>query len=248
MPPRTDAARVDDASGFVLHSRPFRETSLIVETWTEAYGRVALVARGARRPRSALRGLLQPFTPLLLSWSGRQELRTLHAAQWQGGLPLPQGMALLCGFYVNELLLKLLAREDPHPGLFQPYQDTLRELCASDDAARQGIALRRFELRLLAQLGYAQPFGQEAESGEPIHAELGYHYRCENGAVLAGERPAPPDAIALRGKTLIDLANDDYSDPLSVAQGKHLMRHIIQHYLDGQTLHARELLKDLQRL
>lgn len=247
-PSRRTTRRVDHTAGFVLHSYPFRETSLIIETWTELHGRVALVARGARRPRSELRGLLQPFTPLLLSWSGKNELRTLHKAEWQGGLVLPQGMGLLCGFYINELLLKLLARDDPHPGLFSPYQHALAALHGVAHAQRYAMILRRFEQRLLAELGYAQPFTHDAEHHLPIHGELSYHYQFERGALLDNGGASPPYSMRLRGKTLLDLANDDYSDPLSLAQGKQLMRHIINHHLAGQTLHARDLLKDLQQL
>jgi DNA repair protein RecO (recombination protein O) len=240
--------RIDHTAGFVLHSYPFRETSLIIESWTAEHGRVALVARGARRPRSALRGLLQPFTPLLLSWSGKQELRTLHTAQWQGGLRQPQGMALLCGFYINELVLKLLARDDPHPGLFVPYQSTLHDLAgAATDVTQCAIILRRFEQQLLAELGYAQPFTHEAEHGEVIQAELSYHYQCDRGALLSDDF-APTQGLRVFGKTLLDLARHDYSDTVSLTQGKQLMRHIINHHLNGQTLFARELLKDLQQL
>ena len=111
---RAQPQRRDAEPGYVLHAYPYRETSLIVEAFTEAHGRVAMVARGAKRPRSELRGVLQGFQPLLLSWFGQQELKTLLRAEWRGGLPLVSGRALLCGFYLNELLLRLLAHEDPH--------------------------------------------------------------------------------------------------------------------------------------
>jgi DNA repair protein RecO (recombination protein O) len=133
----------------VLHTYPYRETSLIVEALTAEFGRVAMVARGAKRPRSELRGLLQAFQPLLLSWSGTNELKTLLKAEWRGGLPRVGGSALLCGFYLNELLLKLLPREDPHPRLFATYEAALTEPTGSE---RHGAAMFRFEL--LAELGY----------------------------------------------------------------------------------------------
>src|SRR5947207_10368345 len=120
--------RREGQAGFVLHTYPYRETSLIVEAFTGAYGRVAMVARGAKRPRSELRGLLNAFQPLALSWAGAGELKTLQKAEWRGGLPLPSGAALLCGFYLNELILKLLPREDAHPALFEYYEATLRAL------------------------------------------------------------------------------------------------------------------------
>src|SRR6266513_1723333 len=144
---RQPRERRDDEPAFVLHTYPYRETSVIVEALTAAYGRVALVARGARRARSELRGVLQAFQPLSLSWSGAGELKTLVRADWRGGLPLVGGSALLCGFYLNELLLKMLPREDAHPQLFMDYRNTLTRL-ASGDA--QAPALRQFEVRLLA--------------------------------------------------------------------------------------------------
>ncbi len=154
MAPRSQPLRRDDQPAFVLHTYAYRETSLIVEAFTSEYGRVAMVARGAKRPRSELRGLLQGFQPLLLSWAGQQELKTLVKAEWRGGLPLVGGAALLCGFYLNELLLKLLPREDPHPRLFASYESALGDLAAG---AEQAPVLRRFELTLLTELGYALP-------------------------------------------------------------------------------------------
>src|SRR6187455_1294129 len=122
MTARAQPLRRDEQPAYVLHTYAYRETSLIVEAFTAEYGRVALVARGAKRPRSEMRGLLQGFQPLLLSWSGANELKTLQKAEWRGGMPLPGGSALLCGFYLNELLLKLLAREDAHPQLYASYE------------------------------------------------------------------------------------------------------------------------------
>src|SRR6478672_7918420 len=157
--------RHDDEPAFVLHTYPYRETSLIVEALTERAGRVAMVARGAKRPRSELRGVLQAFQPLALSWAGAGELKTLAKAEWRGGLPLPAGAALLCGFYLNELLLKLLPREDPHPALFAHYEDALRALTEHSTGAAQAVVLRRFELKLLAEVGYALALTHEAVTG-----------------------------------------------------------------------------------
>jgi DNA repair protein RecO (recombination protein O) len=168
----------DDQSAFVLHTYPYRETSVIVEALTAAHGRVALVARGARRPRSDLRGVLQAFQPLGLSWSGAGELKTLVKADWRGGLPRVGGSALLCGFYLNELLLKLLPREDPHPQLFRDYEAALVELAGG---AEQAPVLRRFELRLLAELGYALPLTHEADTGRPVDPAERYYYAFDRG-------------------------------------------------------------------
>src|SRR6266540_2232203 len=178
MPPRARPLSHDDEPAFVLHAYPYRETSVIVEAFTPAFGRVAMVARGARRPRSELRGLLQGFQPLLLSWSGQHELKTLHKAEWRGGLPLVGGSALLCGFYLNELLLKLLPREDPHPQLYRDYEAALADLAAGD---AQAPLLRFFELDLIAALGYALSLTHETESGAPVDPLARYHYVFDRG-------------------------------------------------------------------
>src|SRR5450631_1769388 len=173
-------ARHDAEPAFVLHSYPFRETSLIIEAFTRNCGRVALVARGARRPRSALRGVLLAFQPLLLSWGGKSELRTLHKAEWQGGLPQLQGRGLLCGFYLNELMLKLLARDDAHEALYETYHATLNALGNGGDHA---ITLRRFEQQLLKEAGYALTLDRDAATGEAIRADCSYQYLIERGPV-----------------------------------------------------------------
>jgi DNA repair protein RecO (recombination protein O) len=232
--------RLEDQPAFVLHSYPYRETSLVLEVFSRNTGRVALVARGARRPRSALRGLLMGFQPLTMSWFGKQELRTLHSAEWQGGQPQLQGTALLCGFYLNELLLNLMARDDPHEQLFEYYQQTLQRLAHEQDHA---ATLRCFEKRMLQELGYALMLEHEADSGELIEPSAHYRYVLEHGASRHAEEGLP-----ILGKTLQDMAADEYSDPLSAQQSKQLMRMLLNHHLSGKVLHTRELIKDLQKL
>jgi DNA repair protein RecO (recombination protein O) len=235
--------RIQDEPAFVLHSYPFRETSLILEVFSRQHGRVALVARGARRPRSALRGLLMGFQPLLLSWFGRHELRTLHSAEWQGGQPQLQGTALLCGFYLNELLLNLMARDDPHESLFDYYQQTLQRLAQEDDHA---FTLRCFEKHMLQELGYALLLENEADGGKPIVPDRNYRYILERGAIA--ETVDSSQGIPVSGKTLLDMAADDYRDVNSARQSKQLIRILLDHHLAGKTLHTRELMRDLQKL
>jgi DNA repair protein RecO (recombination protein O) len=232
-----------DELAFVLHSYPFRETSLILDVFSRSHGRLAMVARGARRPKSSLRGLLMNFQPLLLSWFGKGEVRTLHSAEWQGGQPYLQGTALMCGFYLNELLLNLLARDDPHEQLFDYYRATLYRLAHEAD---QGATLRCFEKHLLQELGYALLLDRESGGGQAIQAELCYRYAVERGAL-----PDDGDARAglpVLGKTMLDMAADDYTDPITAQQSKQLMRVLLNHHLGGKTLHTRELIKDLQKL
>jgi len=235
--------RHQDELAFVLHSYPFRETSLIIDVFSRQHGRLVMVARGARRPRSGLRGVLMNFQPLLLSWFGKGEVRTLHSAEWQGGQPYLQGKALMCGFYLNELLLNLLARDDPHEQLFDYYRDTVRRLAHEAD---QAAILRCFEKRLLQELGYALMLDREAVSGKAILAELCYRYAVERGAL-----PDDGDArtgLPVLGKTMLDMVADDYTDPATVQQSKQLMRVLLNHHLGGKILHTRELIKDLQKL
>ncbi|MEI7843468.1 MAG: DNA repair protein RecO [Gallionellaceae bacterium] len=234
--------RIQDELSFVLHSYPFRETSLIVEVFSRQHGRVPLVARGARRPKSALRGLLMSFQPLSLSWFGKHELRTLHSAEWQGGQPQLQGTALMCGFYLNELLLNLMARDDPHESLFDYYRQTLQRLVHEVDHA---ATLRCFEKHLLQELGYALLLEHEAGSGQLIEPNQNYRYILERGAVI--DNGNSDIGLAVAGKTLLDIAVDDYSDVNSARQGKQLMRMLLNHHLDGVVLHTRELIKDLKK-
>ena len=234
--------RIQDEPAFILHSYPFRETSLLLEVFSRDHGRLPLVARGARRPRSALRGLLMNFQPLRLAWFGKGEVRTLHAAEWQGGQPQLQGTALLCGFYLNELLLNLMARDDAHESLFDYYQQTLQRLAHEQDHA---ATLRCFEKHLLQELGYALQLDCEADSNRPIAPAAQYRYVVERGALP--ESSDAPEGLTVLGKTLQDMAADDYRDPVSARQGKQLMRMLLNHYLDGKVLHTRELIKDLQK-
>src|SRR5574340_1077852 len=224
--------RIQDTPAFVLHSYPFRETSLVLEVFSRQHGRVPLVARGARRPRSALRGLLMGFQPLSLSWFGKHELRTLHSAEWQGGQPQLRGTALLCCFYLNELLLNRMARDDPHQSLFDYYQQTLKRLAQEQDHA---FTLRSFEKHMLQELGYALLLETEADSGKPIVATATYRYILERGAIA--DTADATQGMPVAGKTLLDMAADDYRDLNSARQSKQLMRMLLDHHLAGKTLH-----------
>ena len=247
--------RINNEPGFILHTYPFKETSVVAEVFSREYGRVALIARGARRPASALRGLVQPFTPLLLSWFGKSELKTLHGAEWQGGLIAPQGRALMCGFYLNELMLRLLARGDAHQGLYDAYVATLTQLAEAVPQAYEQI-LRRFEKTLLSETGYAATFDKEADGGELVRAEWAYVYQPERGPWRAnGEQCGPWRAnggghvgVNVSGKTLLHLAADNFDDLTTLAEAKPLMRALINHYLGAKPLYTRQLLRELTEL
>jgi DNA repair protein RecO (recombination protein O) len=238
-----DVSRQDGQPAFVLHSYAFKETSVVVELLTRDFGRIGVVARGARRPKSSLRGVLLAFQPLLVSWSGKGELQTLMRAEWQGGYHPLRGLALICGFYMNELMLKLLARHDAHERLFDVYSATLRELESGHDAA---ATLRAFEKNLLRELGYAVTLDRDVESGHAIAAEQRYTYLVERGPVSTAERER--NGVELLGQTLLDMQADNYSSSVTQQQSKALMRTLINHYLGDQELHTRQLLRDLQEL
>jgi DNA repair protein RecO (recombination protein O) len=242
-----DASRVDGEPAFVLHSYPYKETSLIVEALTRHHGRVVIVARGARRPRSALRGLLQAFQPLALSYaglrSGRSEMATLHGAEWMAGWGVLSGSGLICGFYLNELLLKLLARHDAHEQLFDAYAAALAALATRHEPAP---VLRAFEYQLLRQTGYALELEQASDGSGAITLARQYRYIPERGPVVAHDLSA--EGAVVHGKTLQDIAAGDYSDPITLAQSKLLMRQLINHQLAGQALQTRQMMAELQDL
>ena len=232
-------SRVDGQPAYVLHSYPFRETSLIVEVFSRDHGRVALLARGARRPRSVLRGLLLAFQPLELGWAGKGEVPTLMKAEWQGGQPLLADKALFCAYYLNELLMHLLPREDAHERLFLAYAETLRHLADGFHEAN----LRCFERALLQELGYGLTLKHDDE-GRPIDPARYYAYEIERGPVrLQG---AGDSTLAVSGKTLVDLDAGDFSDPRSLLEAKQLMRTLIAHYTGGKGLETRKIFLELQ--
>ena len=250
----TTEHRINNEAGFVLHTYAFKETSVVAEVFTRTHGRVALIARGARRPASSLRGLMQPFTPLLLSWFGKSELKTLHAAEWQGGVIAPQGRALMCGFYLNELMLRLLARGDAHQALYDAYVATLAQLAGAGPDNFERI-LRRFEKTLLSETGYAPTFDIEAGNGETVRAELHYLFQAERGP-RRGNRDGRIDwreigaleGVDVSGQTLLDLAADRFNNATTLAEAKPLMRMLINHYLGAKPLYTRQLLRELTEL
>lgn len=234
--------RILDQPGFVLHSYPYKETSLIVDVFSRDYGRIALVAKGAKRPHSALRGALQTFQPLSVAWSGKSEIRILIGAEWVGGLLPLEKSALLCGFYLNELLLKLLARDDPHPALFDHYVSALNQLAHNEVAP---IVLRRFERVLLKETGVAGDLTVCTKTREQVESDLMYVVDPERGARLAQASDVWP---RISGKTLLDMELEDYADTNTQMQSKLLMRFLLAHHLGGAPLNTRQILIDLMQL
>jgi DNA repair protein RecO (recombination protein O) len=239
---RAGDARVDQQPGFVLHSYAWRETSLIIEAFTRDFGRVALVARGAKRPTSQFRGLLSPFSPLALGWSGRNEIKSLVRVEWLGGLAPLRGDGLLAAFYLNELLVRLLPRGDAHAQLFASYVQTLRQL-EREGSSRETV-LRSFELDLLREMGYA-PALDHCADGETVRPERWYRIDAQQGLVAAD---GPSDALCVRGASIIALAQRDLSHPQAAADSKLLLRQLIRYHLNGQPLNTRRIFQDLRRM
>jgi len=235
--------RVDGQAAYVLHLHPYSETSLVVDVFTRDHGRVPLLARGARRPRSAMRGMLMSFQPLELGWFGGGEVKTLAKAEWLGGMPLLGGRCLLLGYYLNELLLKMLPREDAHGALFDAYAAALRALAGGGADAPE---LRRFEKTLLKELGYGLTLEIDVESGLPVAPEGEYAYLIERGPVRS--RVGAGEAATISGKTLLDMAADDYADPRTRLESRQLMRQLIAHHMGGKPLQSRRVFIELQEL
>lgn len=232
--------RVQLTRAYVLHQRPFRDSSLIVEIFAREFGRMTLFARAARGPRSRFVAL-QPFQALLLSWSGRGEAPQLSGTELADGGPVPMpSRQLMSAFYLNELLLTLTTRHDPHPELFDQYATTLAQLGQGQSA---DILLRHFEARLLEFIGYGLNLASEADTGRAVRADAHYHYRPGvHGVVLAGT--ASEGAIA--GHVLLRLCDAGQLDGESdLRQARALMRAAIDHCLEGRELRTRAVARSL---
>jgi DNA repair protein RecO (recombination protein O) len=207
-----------------------------VEVLSRDHGRLGLLARGARRERSPVRGALQPFRPLFLSWSGRSELMTLAGVEPVPATHLLAGQGLLSGLYLNELVVRLLPRHDPHPDLFHAYSQAIARLAEPE---LQEEALRVFEKRLLEALGYGMGLAGQDWAGRPIDPRARYVYEVERGAVPCdAERES---ATAVNGETLLALGTERLVGPDVRREAKRLMRLVLAHHLGERPLRSREL-------
>lgn len=224
---------VDAQPGYVLHARPYRETSLLLELLTRDLGRVGAIVRGARRPaRRRPTPAFGAFDPLALDLTLRGELALVRAAEPAGVPTTLAGEALICGLYVNELVLRLTARQDPHPALYERYCGVLADLYAGTALAWQ---LRRFERDLFAELGYALPLTRERGEDQPVRREAVYAFDPELGPLPVDEHPRGP---RVDGEVLWRLAEDVAPDAAGLRQLRTLMRAQIRHVLGGRELNA----------
>ena len=233
---------------FLLHSYPWSESSLVLDALTARFGRVFLIARGAKRPGSNLRGVLVPFTPLKLTWTGRKEAKVLTCAEWFGVLPPLRGEALLSGFYVNELVLRLTEREDPHPGLFTAYVRVMEALC-EDAAADRQRGLRAFEAELLRICGW--PVAIDETGGEDGSGAERFWRLGELGALVPARAPADPAQARFRawGDALVrDVLAGRLESPEALRAAREIYREAIELRLDGRPLRSRRILAELKRL
>ncbi|NHB93199.1 DNA repair protein RecO [Photorhabdus cinerea] len=226
---------------FILHRRPYSETSLLLDLFTENEGRISVLAKGARSRRSNLKGCLQPFTPLLMRWSGRGVVKTLRDAD-PISLTLPlTGSVLYSGLYVNELLSRVLEQGTAYPALFFDYLQCLQILAASEYTPEH--ALRRFELALLANLGYGVDYLHCAGSGEPVTDTMTYRYREEKGFIAS----LIIDHYSFTGRELKSLATREFPDPATLKTAKRFTRIALKPYLGGNPLKSRELFRQFVR-
>lgn len=243
--------------GYVLHHYDWSESSVIVEAFTQHHGRIALVAKGAKRPSSNFRPVLLPLQPLLLAWGGDGEIRTLKRAEWGGGFVMPSGDALLSGHYANELLLRLLAREDAHPELFEAYADLVRILAGQAMAASVAGALRAFELILLRACGFLPALDAETWTLQRLAPDGRYRLAAETGLDAA-----PEDAHALPGSAWQSVALGLAAEvpfagvldavlglpPTGQARLREQLRALLEYHGGVAGFRTRQLAQDLQRL
>jgi len=245
--------RISDEPAFVLHRYDWSETSLILEVFTRHHGRIALVAKGAKRPSSSFRPVLLPLQPLQLSFGGEAEIRTLKSAEWMGGHVMPTGESLLSGYYLNELLLQLLARDDPHPVLFDVYANVVRVLASEHDEVLEA-ALRTFELLLLREIGLLPRLDYQTLTLAPLEADARYTLVPEGGLRASSEA----DRASLGGAQWLALqqaleTGAPFTDTLRACavvtnELKPQLRALLHYHCGVATLRTRQMMVDLQSL
>lgn len=226
---------------FLLHHRPWSDSSRILELMTRRCGRVTLFAHGARRPKSPLRSVLQPFLPLLISWSGRADGGTLTGAELaQAVAPLPPAQ-LLSGFYLNDLLLRLVPKEDRHERLYDAYAAAVLQLGAHDGHR----PLREFEHVLLDELGYGPELARDADSGGTLDPDRYYHFEPGRGVLAVRDTAAGTEGH--RGCDLLAVARGELAGPAALVTARRVFGAAIAHCLEGRGLASRDVMLAMRR-
>jgi DNA repair protein RecO (recombination protein O) len=223
---------------YILHLRPYQETSLLIDCFTGSYGRNTLIARGIRTPKSKLRSILQPFTPLVISWQGKTELMTLTVAEASEIPFLLQGDCLLSAFYLNELLMRLLPKNDPYPLLYTVYQKSLMNL---QKTKLDLSVLRLFEKKLLTELGYGIELQYDFVTRKPLIPDAIYRYIPERGFTLCMDTISEKSSDIFMGKNLLAFASETLNDEECLNDAKRLMRRLLSCLLGTQTIYSRKL-------
>ena len=253
----TNKTRIHDEPAFVLHHYDWSESSLILDMFTRHHGRVALAAKGVKRPSSQFRPVLLPLQPLRIGYSGEAEVRALKSAEWVGGHIMPQGDALLSGYYLNELLMRLLARDDAHPRLFDLYSQVVHIIAAGHDGMT-APALRAFELLLLRDLGFLPDLSCQTSTLGALDPHTSYCLLAEAGL----REMNPQDRAGLVGQDWLDLQHALNEEapltstlrlcaqwPAETRQALQTqLRHVLHYHCGVQTLRTRQVLMDLQAL
>lgn len=238
----TGSRRILNTPAWLLHHRPFRDSSQLLDIISRDNGRLMLVARGSRGAKSRLRGILRPFMPLQVSWSIRSDLGTLTAAEMDGPPIALSGDALLAGYYVNELLLNLLHRHDPQPEIFCAYARAIDGFARRSDLS---ACLREFEMVLLRNLGYALILDHEAQTRAALCANETYEYRVDQGPVAVRRTDGPG---TYSGEMLLAIGRQDFTRPEVLQGATRLMKDVIAYHLGGKELRTRKVLLELRRM
>ena len=239
--------KIEQQPAYLLHARPFSESSLLVDLFTREHGRLMLLAKGARRGKSRVRGALLPFQPLLAGWAGKGQLPVLTSVEQNGNAAPLRGKPLASGFYLNELLLRLLHRHDAHETLFERYHDAVAQLAQLPTAEPPHRVLRVFEKHLLQHIGFGAVFDRDAETGEAIAPQREYHYVPEKGPVCAEPPGRYTQALRISGRTLHALRDESFQSEEELRQAQRLTRTLLDHQLDGRPLRSRRVIREMGR-
>ena len=234
---------IEGEPAYLIHQRPYSETSQIINLFSRHYGRVDAIAKGSKRPKSKFKSFLQPFSPILVSWSGRSQLKTLRSVDISSGKQSNVSRKhLMSAFYLNELILSFLTTADPYPDLFDAYSLAINNLSNADSSE---IILREFEIQLLTEIGYAINFQTEAMSSKKIEPNLSYRFIAEEGFVSSVTSSARDTLI--KGSVIQSIDQKDFSQPQTMRAAKRIIRESVKYHLSGKELNTKKVVKSLKK-